>query len=207
MSHFYQIRGTPACGKSTLRNLLHTCLKERGALVYAIDGWKNDKPHMEILQEICGAFDSTRPTYLLFDEAQDTYLDDQLWNHFFKSVRSMTNMHVALFCSYGSASSRVKDSSYGTPDKFDEYHRLTLYPTAETPLGLFLSYHELDDLIFRFPRQLILADDVKKEILAWSAGHVGAIEYLLDSILRKVSFHHSASGMFSNVLLELGIYA
>ena len=144
---------------------------------------------MERLHEICGAFDTARPTYLLFDEAQDTYRDFELWNSFFKSVKNMANMHVALFCSYGSASSRLIDSSYGTPDKFDEYHRLSLFPTSQTPLGLYLSYNELEDLLSRYPHPLNLADDVKKEILAWTAGHIGAIMYLLESIQRDVRFY------------------
>ena len=84
----------------------------------------------------------------------------------------MDNMHVALFCSYGSASSRPIDASYGTPDNFDEYHRLSLFPTSQTPLGLYLSYNELEDLLSRYPEPLNLADDVKKEILAWTAGHI-----------------------------------
>jgi predicted AAA+ superfamily ATPase len=180
--HFYQIRGTPSCGKSTLRNLLHTFLKERNALVYTIEGWTTDKHYMQKLHEVCGEFDSTCPTYLLFDEAQETYHDLQLWDSFFKSVKTMPNMHVALFCSYGSASSRLIDSSYGAPDKSDEYQRLSLFPTAQTPLGLHLSYPEFEDLLIRYPHQLSLVDDVKMEILAWSAGHIGAIQYLLDSI-------------------------
>jgi len=154
---------------------LHVRLKERRARVYTIDGWMTDKPHMKRLNEICGEFDPTHPTYLLFDEAQDTYRDLELWNTFFKSVERMANMYVALFCSYGSAGSRLINASYGTPDKFDEYRRLSLFPTSQT-LGLYLSYNELEELLSRYPAPLNLADDVKKEILGWTSGHVGAIK-------------------------------
>jgi hypothetical protein len=47
---------------------------------------------------------------------------------------------------------------------------------------------EFQDLLDRYPHRLTLADDVKREILEWSAGHIGGIEYLLDSIRRKVRF-------------------
>jgi hypothetical protein len=47
---------------------------------------------------------------------------------------------------------------------------------------------------------------IKKEILSWSAGHIGGIEYLLDSIRRKVKFHCSESGMLPKRFLELGVY-
>jgi len=162
---------------------------------------------MKKLNEICGEFDPTHPTYLLFDEAQDTYRDLELWNSFFKSVERMANMHVALFCSYGSSSSCLIDASYGTPDKFDGYHRLLLFPTTQTPLGLYLSYNELEELLSHYPDPLNLADDVKKEILGWTAGHIGAIKYLLDSIQCSVRFHCAAPGMLSNVLLVLVFYA
>ena len=40
-------------------------------------------------------------TYVFFDDAQDTYSDNDLWNTFLKDVES-TNFRVVLFCSYGS---------------------------------------------------------------------------------------------------------
>jgi len=51
-------------------NLLHIRLKHWNAIFY----WRTDKPYAERLQETCGAFHPTCPTYLLFDEGQDTYL-------------------------------------------------------------------------------------------------------------------------------------
>jgi len=92
----HQIRGTPACGKSILCNLLHLRLKKEDVLAYTIQGWKTDKHYSAKLQEICGTFLPTRPTYLLFDEAQDTYRDPDLWNYFFKMLRGKGNLYVAL---------------------------------------------------------------------------------------------------------------
>ena len=148
-----------------------------------------NKHWKEKLYETCGEIGGAHPTYLLFDDAQDTYCDLELWNAFFKNVTSMANIYVALFCSYGSASPRLVDESYGTSDHFDEYHRLSLLPTPQTPLGLYLSYDELEDLLSRYPHPLNLAEDVKKEILAWTAGHIGAIKYLLESIKHVVRFY------------------
>ena len=116
----------------------------------------------------------------------------------------MGNMHVALFCCYGSSSSQITAPTYGsitpriiqppqdgTLDSFAEPQRFSLLPTTETPLGLHMTSLEFEALLCRYPHALNLADDVKKEILRWSAGHIGAIEYLLDSIRRGVRFHCS----------------
>lgn len=42
-------------------------------------------------------------TFLLFDEGQDSYQDELLWNKFLKGVhdRFYNNYRVILFCSYG----------------------------------------------------------------------------------------------------------
>ena len=125
----------------------------------------------------------------------------------------MGNMHVALFCCYGSSSSQITAPTYGsitpriiqppqdgTPDSFAESQRLSLlFPTTETPLGLHMTSPEFEALLSRYPHALNLADDVKEEILRWSAGHIGAIEYLLDSIRRGVRFHSSEFGKLLKV--------
>ena len=152
-------------------------------------------------------FPSYPSNLFIFDEGQDTYHDLDLWNFFFKGIRSMGNMYVALFCCYGSSSSQIAAPTHGntthiiqppesgTLDVFSEFQRLSLLPTTDTPLGLFMSPGEFEDLLSRYPHPLNLADDVKREILKWSAGHIGGIEYLLDSIRREVSFHCSVSGV------------
>ena len=120
----------------------------------------------------------------------------------------MGNMHVVLFCCYGSSSSQIAAPTHGssiiqppdsgTPDAFAEHQRLSLLPTTDTPLGLFMSPCEYEDVLRRYPHPLNLADDVKREILKWSAGHIGGIEYLLDSIRREVRFHCCKFGMLPN---------
>lgn len=155
------------------------------ALVYTIEGWAKDKYYEDQLKELCGDFHPTRPTYLLFDEGEDTYSDKKLWNFFFKSLRAMGNMHVALFCCYGSTSSRIIWTP-DTPDVFGQPQRLCLFRTPEVPLGIFMTCDEFQDLLDRHPHRLMLTDEVKREILEWSAGHIGGIEYLLDSIRCKV---------------------
>ena len=185
-------------------NLLHLHLKKQNVIVYNIEGWKTGKHYRQRLEEICGVFHPTHPTYLLFDEAQDTYRDQDLWNFFFKEIRNMGNIHVALFCCYGSSSSQIaapthrsttsriiEPPEFGTLDAFAEAQRLSLLPTTGTPLGLYMSPCEFEDLLGRYPHALNLADNVKREILKWSAGHIGGIEYLLDSIRRGVKFHCS----------------
>ena len=108
---------------------------------------------------------------------------------FFQECHKHGQHLCCAFLLLRSASGRLIDASYGTPDNFDGDHHLSLFPTPQTPLGLYLSYNELEDLLCRYPHPLNLADDVKKEILAWTAGHIGAIKYLLESIKRDVRFY------------------
>ena len=66
-----------------------------------------------------------------------------------------TSTYVALFCSYGSASGRLIDASYG-PIVYRYFRHPKLF------LVYVLSYNELEDLLFRYPHPLNLADDVEK---------------------------------------------
>jgi len=64
---------------------------------------------------------------------------------------------------YGSTTSRIIQlPEHGTPDVFSEPQRLSLLPTTETPLGLYMSSCEFEALLSRYPHPLNLADDVKK---------------------------------------------
>lgn len=67
---------------------------------------------------------------------------------------------------------------------------------------MFLSCDEFEALLVHQLNPPNLTDDFKKEIRQWSAGHIGAIEYLLTSICirSKVRFLCSELGMLPKVI-------
>jgi hypothetical protein len=117
-------------------------------------------------------------TYLLFDDAQDTYDDMFLWNNFFKPIES-SNYRAILFCSYGNPTGRPVDYPKGTPPILRPQARISLFPT-ETACGLLLSQSEFDEVVQHFP--LVLVPELQTLLFFWSAGHVGAAIELLHLI-------------------------
>jgi len=46
-------------------------------------------------------------TLLIFDDAQASYKDMDLWGHFFKSIHEWNNRRAIAFSSYGTPSPRI----------------------------------------------------------------------------------------------------
>ncbi|KAK2459548.1 hypothetical protein APHAL10511_008427 [Amanita phalloides] len=185
---FVQVRGTPGSGKTTLKTLFHDYIlqKERNASVKAYNSWERLSGNLEAaLRRVDPAYPHPRvPTYLLFDEAQDTYDDVDLWNNFFKSVhdKAFDKYYVILFCSYGSPSSRIVDYDRGgTPLILHGSARVSLWP-AENPIGLFLSRTEFQEVVDRYHRRVKLDSDLLEYLFHLTGGHVGAIVGLLEII-------------------------
>ena len=124
-------------------------------------------------------------TYVFFDDAQDTYSDNDLWNNFFKDVES-TNFRVVLFCSYGSPASRVVDVIHpkGTPTKLRNAARMSLRPSDDNP-GLLLSHEEYKKVLDLWKPRVYLDSELQELIYGWTEGHVGAVSGILHSISNK----------------------
>jgi hypothetical protein len=184
-----KVRGVPGSGKTVLLNLLHRFILRESprTRVYRINGW----PQLEFngfwrrIRQITGDLpDDLSPAYLLFDEAQETYHDDGLWNGFFKSLDSLAGWRVILFCSFGSPSRHAGPQKYGTPAVQSPSQRLLLRSTEDFPFGLLLSYEEVEQVIEKY--NLNLAKNVCHAIFDWTGGHAGCVGYLLNSIRSKV---------------------
>lgn len=118
-------------------------------------------------------------TVFIFDEAQLSYEDSDLWIHFFRPMRDYSDRRAIVFASYGSPGSRI--SMLGTPIQLDDSQRVTLRPIPHKdglqPAGLFFTRKEFDDLISkRYPNtQYCFHSSFFDAVFDLTGGHVGAI--------------------------------
>jgi hypothetical protein len=127
------------------------------------------------------------PTVFIFDDAQVSYVDTELWGDFFKSMSDYPERRAIAFTSYGSPTTRSGLPS--TPVEFNDTQRVTLRAVDHNdgiqPVGLLFSRPEFDDLVSRFyPRPEFLFDDTFfQNVFAMTDGHVGAIRSFVDIVL------------------------
>ncbi|KAK2462614.1 hypothetical protein APHAL10511_005347 [Amanita phalloides] len=187
------VRGSPASGKTTLMFLLDAHIRriDPSAFVYRFSSWKSSESDA-ILDGIDDVyFHHGGRAFLLFDDAQDTYGDDELWSQFFKNVadRLLGQYHVITFCSYGSSGHRPVDTRRGTAVTLGDVARITLWPriTADGKEvnGLFLDRQEFNEIVVRHGL-LNINSDVSQLIFDWTKGHVGAVVGILDLVSNKV---------------------
>lgn len=185
-------------------HLLHRKIlkKDSAARVYVAKQWKTEAAGQEqsvpryLLQKMGINLSEVQPnqSYLLFDDAQDTYDDGFLWNSFFKEVVGGNySVFVILFCSYGSPSPQPVYHKIGTPMVLHPAARVCLRPlTIEGigPVGLLLTHDEYLDLIDRFPEQSRKPDQGFIEYLYnITSGHVGAVTAILEMAKRGMVRH------------------
>src|ERR1700742_2120354 len=107
-----QVRGTPASGKTVLAQLLGEHIRERDPTVNII--WINGWPQEEVARtggwrhylERKGWIQMER-TVFIFDEAQLSYTDWDLWIGFLKSMHDFKDRRAIAFVSYGSPASPI----------------------------------------------------------------------------------------------------
>lgn len=120
---------------------------------------------------------------MLFDEGQDSYSDEYLWNTFFKGVQGghFKDYRVILFCSYGSPSARPVSYKVGTPLTLHVSARVSLWPSKHSiePIGLLLTRAEFNEVVARHERKLNLHPDLLDHFFHLTVGHVGAVIDLL----------------------------
>jgi hypothetical protein len=138
-----------------------------------------------------GLKEEPEPTILIFDEAQTSYWDANLWNEIFKNIRpsSFPIKHRAIiFTSYGGPNRSAK----GTPGDIPLIQQVSLHRTEHhdglKPAGLLYTlneYEELMALMSSFNPGMILQDELKHEIFRLTGGHPGAIEGTLIAIQKS----------------------
>ena len=116
----------------------------------------------------------------IFDEAQSTYWDVELWRDFFKNLNGSKDTQAIIFTSYGSASTRF--FLKGIPIDLNDMQRVTLnaipYDDDLPPVGLRLTKDEMDELISVLcpdPGRHYFHDWFFRSLLLVTGGHVGAV--------------------------------
>jgi hypothetical protein len=138
-------------------------------------------------------------TYVFFDDAQETYEDNDLWNTFLKDVEA-TNFRVVLFCNYGSPTNQVVTHPKGTPTRLRHAARVSLRPSDDGAPGLLLSPEEYEDVICHY-HEASIEFELRDLIFGWTAGHVGAVTDILHAISNKArSFRFAACLTYFNLV-------
>ena len=108
------VRGTPACGKSTLANLLyrHMLQTHQYLKVYSFTWMQTDLAWFEYLNKQCGisflgseGWYSMKEILIIIDEVQGSFNDTGLWADLIKSIaerRPTASPMIVLFGAYGS---------------------------------------------------------------------------------------------------------
>jgi hypothetical protein len=188
-----QVRGTPSTGKTSLAELLgdHITQQEPTTNVIWIQGW----PHDDIKAtgrwrnyfEIEKGWVEDQQTVFVFDEAQLSYVDGDLWNNFFKSIHLYSNCRAIAFTSYGSPTTPIMIQ--GAPIIISDERRVTLraiqHEDGLPSAGLFFSRVEFDNLVSTmYPSPKYSFDNsFFDELFDITDGHVGAITEIIRIIL------------------------
>lgn len=201
--HIIRINGTPASGKTTIMNLMVNKLLEYDSAtpIYVLSGWKMESvvsangwaSYLEKQTGIHGRHWLTHRGYLLVDEAQQTYWDDELWADLFKAVEPASQPYIVLFMSYGSPTRGFTgfelEKYIKTPMIFGNEQQISLRPDINVtwpwkPIGLLLDKDEANEVVERYAPIIIpncspiLTQDLKQGFFMSSNGHVGLITSL-----------------------------
>ena len=131
------------------------------------------------------------PIWLLFDDAQDTYWDTELWAGLFKEVMDLgehSKVRIVCFASYGSPTYWNNPNRHGTPQMVPPESCMGLFPMESVKHALLFTNEEFDGFMKQRDEQvksgntsgiLMLDDALKSYIFTSSNGHIGAITGLL----------------------------
>ena len=179
-----QVRGTPASGKTVLAQLLadHISQNDPNVRIIWIYGWplkdvKESGNYRSYLEQ--QGWVEREKTVFIFDEAQLSYEDAQLWGEFFKSMHDHEECRAIVFASYGCPTSRI--SIKGTPMVIPDPQRVTLRHVAHEdgfpPTGLLFTRSEFNDLVIKhYPSSVFyFHSSFFDALFDITNGHVGAI--------------------------------
>ena len=153
-----------------------------------------DSKHKSYDQLIDHVQHGEKPIWLLFDDAQDTYWDVELWNGLFKEVMSngfRSNVRIVCFALCGSPSHWNNPNRHGTPERISAAACMGLFPTQSVKDALLFTRAEFDGFMEQCDELVrqgvwdasgwpMLDDHLKHYIFTTSNGHIGAIVGLLN---------------------------
>ena len=188
------VRGTPSSGKTTLAHLLLNYYGRRGSPVVFINGWDNISDPIGHLISQCEVHGysgidrhnlSCKDVTFIFDEAQQSYRNSNLWLGIIKTQSGgYGGPKICLFSSYGSPATGPTKYPFGsTPIHFGAEQRVSLTPSASVEVCLFYSREEFKDVVRRAcsnpTRVFALDPDACEYLYSITNGHPGATAALL----------------------------
>lgn len=196
------VRGTPACGKSVLVDLVaNELLRKTEWPVFVLNGWTRwDVESVgwhEYLRKKTGISGSDWPTtkaYLLFDEAQESYWDGTMWASLFKTMIPFFDdcPKIILFASYGfpGRGNAGFDPAkfFKTPVEFGPSQVIAMRSEDSLDddekldkIGILLNEAEASDMMDRCGHTggFLLAPDLRERFYHISGGHAGCLAALI----------------------------
>lgn len=147
---------------------------------------------------------------LIFDEAQMSYNNLELWLGFIKTqIGRKYGPRICYFSSYGSSTGAASSPSVGSPLGFlglEKRISITVSPLPDSPpISLFYNKTEFDDAVRRLcadiRHPLPLADDARDYIFRLTNGHPGAVSGFIEALtkVRCIVYFWISSRSLSNV--------
>jgi hypothetical protein len=165
-------------------------VQEPAVAIFRLGDWPIERIEVHkgwrcYLKQVIGWVEG-KPSVFIFDEAQTSYWDGDLWNAFIKSIHNHDRCCVIAFASYGSpTSSRLA----GTPIFIHAVQKITLCPIDHKDslptVRLFFSQAEFNDLVsleYRSPPHHFHQSFFDKIFVVMN-GHIGAIKNFISIIL------------------------
>ncbi|PYI23954.1 hypothetical protein BO99DRAFT_418681 [Aspergillus violaceofuscus CBS 115571] len=208
--HLIRINGTPASGKTTTMKLMANELLKRypDTPLYILSGWPERQVraaggwvrYFQQQLNICISGDELEafPSFILLDEAQESYWDTDLWVQLFKSIEKTVSVHFVLFTCYGSGmvhGGGGQNLPTQTPMNFQLYQQISLRPeegiyhhSGRKEVGLLLNEDEAYQVLDQYvPSNIsngadILTKELKRGLYLASGGHVGLLVSLVDAL-------------------------
>lgn len=173
---------------------IHTITGWNKADVRHAGGWQR---HLSLVTGVHGWSWLSYRAFLLIDEAQETYWDDELWAAFFKSVEPGSNPYIILFTSYcvpNTGSPYLYERKYVTvPMSFAAEQQISLLPSNHemwpwNSVSLLLSRDEAKCLVAKAilgveSSSVGLTDSFQEGIFRCSNGHIGVLKSLVEILL------------------------
>ncbi|KAJ6485658.1 hypothetical protein C8R45DRAFT_997364 [Mycena sanguinolenta] len=181
--NFIQLCGGPASGKSLLLIQMSRYLMQLGAdVILMTEIWPTDpQAQSSRRQELIDYQREARvrdiETFLLIDEGQATYSDDQLWNDFFKQWGAdveNTRLKILIACAYGNVGTHAVSLRY-TPMWIE---KISLRPTEGCSLQLLLNRSEMEQLILTAVDKKHMPpidQELFDWIFTWTAGYISVV--------------------------------
>lgn len=192
------VRGTPSSGKTTLAKLLEARYKEQRQAVIYVNAWHGVNDGTDHFVQLCCQKGyivdrdslATSDVVIVFDEAQHSYADLDLWVGLIKTQSGANQgLRMCLFTSYGSPTAGRAEHPRGTtPVHFGREQRVSLTSLDLDHPHLFYTAEEFMDVVERLcmdPTCPMTLDDAATDYLfKVSNGHPAAVQALIRYVHR-----------------------